>query len=397
MIKNKCFAVLLSLVSSVILLCSCDNTKPPEEGTYNVVSGGTSVTVTEESSPDYNTPSFTFDNMTTQYGYYQLSDSEKEIYNKIVESLSNFEPKIPLDCDAKTFEKILELIRIEQLSFSQVVDRSIGDFDSDAQKYNVDMQYRFTSVQIEQMNFEVQKKADEIMQGIKDDMTDYQMLKYFHDYLITNCESSTDDEYADTMYGTLIRKKALCEGYAKTFSYLCNRAGIPNMIVTGYTGVAHMWNMVQLDGKWYHVDVTWDNPDSRISEYFPDLILYQYFLTTDDVVENYREIYANLFTPPKADDQSMTYFNKENFAPEDYDDTLQILNKILPNVKGKNKRYMMLKFDSNDMYFRVYGLLTKPDENGKCVIDYYSAQNQIKITMTDYYSMDRIILFVFSY
>lgn len=397
MSKNKYFAVLLSMASSIALLCSCDNTKPPEEGTYNVVSGGTSITVTEEKSPDYNTPSFTFDNMTTHYGYYQLSDKEKEIYDQTVENLSRFEPHVPLDCDAKTFEKILELIRIEQLSFSQVVDRSIGEFDSDTQKYNVDIEYRFTPVQIEQMNFEVQKKADEIMQGITDDMNDYQKLKYFHDYLIINCESSTDDEYGDTMYGTLIRKKALCEGYAKTFSYLCNRAGIPNIIVTGYTGVAHMWNMVQLDGKWYHIDVTLDSPDARISEYFPDLILYQYFLTTDDVVENYREIYTNLFAPPNAEDTSMTYFNKENFAPDDYDDTLQILNKILPNVKAKNKHYMMLKFGSNDMYFRVYGLLTKPDENGKCVIDYYSAQNQIQITMTDYYSMDRIILFVFSY
>lgn len=398
MYKTKYFSALTAMLGiiSTLVLTSCDTNPNSTTDTYYIVSDGTSVSANEEEA-QHAPAKFMYDDMTTLYGYNQLSDRQKEIYDDVVQRLSHFEPTIPLEASSEEMEKILELIRIEQLSFSHVVGRSIGDFNTETQKYDINIEYRFTDVQLEQMNYEVVKKADSIMLGITDDMTDYDKLKYFHDYLITNTESNVNDEYSDTMYGTLIRKKALCEGYAKTFSYLCNRAGIKNLIVTGYTGVAHMWNMVKLGDKWYHVDVTWDNPDKRISEYFPDLIQYQYLLTTDDVIENHRNIDRDLFIPPVADDLSMSYFEQEDLNPANYDELLDLFNKRLPIVKDTKQKYMLLKFNSTDMYAKIVKLLTTPDDKNMCVIDYYSQRNGMRITLTDYYSMDRVLLLIFYY
>ncbi len=60
----------------------------------------------------------------------------------------------------------------------------------------------------------------------------------------------------------------VCEGYARAFKVLCDKAGIPCVLATGdargYKGgaeEAHMWNEVQMeDGKWYAVDATWNDP-----------------------------------------------------------------------------------------------------------------------------------------
>lgn len=93
-----------------------------------------------------------------------------------------------------------------------------------------------------------------------------------HDRLIASCRydqtaadsADPDREYpfAFTAYGALVEGKAVCEGYARAFSLLCRRVGIPCTTVNGVdlsTKTAHMWNLVTLDGEPYHVDVTWDD------------------------------------------------------------------------------------------------------------------------------------------
>lgn len=72
--------------------------------------------------------------------------------------------------------------------------------------------------------------------------------------------------YKSEADGPLVYGEALCEGYAKAFMYLCQSVGIQCFCVAGYAGEDHMWNMLQLDGEWYHMDATWD--DSGTYEYF---------------------------------------------------------------------------------------------------------------------------------
>ena len=59
----------------------------------------------------------------------------------------------------------------------------------------------------------------------------------------------------------------VCEGYAKAFKVLCDQLGVPAVCVSGLsdksrTGSGHMWNLAQIGGLWYLVDVTWDDSDT---------------------------------------------------------------------------------------------------------------------------------------
>jgi len=107
--------------------------------------------------------------------------------------------------------------------------------------------------------------------------TRYEQVKSLHDRL---CGMVTYGESAQARspYGALVEGTAVCEGYAKAFKMLCDAADIPCVIVTG-TGITsktaaggenHMWNYVQMeDGKWYAVDVTWDDqPDGIRRDFF---------------------------------------------------------------------------------------------------------------------------------
>ncbi len=58
---------------------------------------------------------------------------------------------------------------------------------------------------------------------------------------------------------------------------LMKAAGIPSEYVTGYAEGSHAWNIIQIDGAWYHVDTTWDDPTNKGGDY----IRYDYFLKSD--------------------------------------------------------------------------------------------------------------------
>lgn len=131
---------------------------------------------------------------------------------------------------------------------------------------------------------EINEKANNILGGAKGSR--YDKVKYIHDYLVDNAEyDQTSDANNGNIYGMLINRQAVCEGYSKAFQYLLNLLDIPNIIVYG-DGINsnnekefHSWNYVQMDdGKWYAVDVTWDDPIIIGNGKITDKIKHEYFL-----------------------------------------------------------------------------------------------------------------------
>lgn len=103
--------------------------------------------------------------------------------------------------------------------------------------------------------------------------TRYEKVKSIHDGI---CEMTTYTggvPMAHQPTGVFLNGQAVCEGYAEAFKLLCDRENIPCIIVVGTgNGGAHEWNYVQMeDGKWYGMDVTWDDQGARV--------YYDYFLT----------------------------------------------------------------------------------------------------------------------
>lgn len=109
-------------------------------------------------------------------------------------------------------------------------------------------------------------KANEIIKKIiKPSMTKKQKLKAIHDYIVKNCvyDDVRNRIPADdfTAYGCLVKKKAVCQGYAAAFNLLAQKAGIPSIAVCGDAGgSSHAWNYVKNGSSYYYIDTTWDDP-----------------------------------------------------------------------------------------------------------------------------------------
>ena len=114
----------------------------------------------------------------------------------------------------------------------------------------------------------------------------YEDIKMVHDYLVDNIEydTSLSKNNIYDVYGALINKVAVCEGYARSFKYILDEMGIPCVLVIG-TGTnsrgeteRHAWNYVEINGNWYAVDCTWDDPVVVGGGNLPQSSKYKYFL-----------------------------------------------------------------------------------------------------------------------
>lgn len=112
---------------------------------------------------------------------------------------------------------------------------------------------------------EVESIANEIVQNATGSR--YNKVLYVHDWLVDNLTYDTNASNKDNVYGALVDKKVVCEGYAEGLKYLLDKLNIPCVLVYGEgydeygNAESHAWNHVQMeDGNWYAVDPTWDDP-----------------------------------------------------------------------------------------------------------------------------------------
>lgn len=178
-----------------------------------------------------------------------------------------------LEVDARDSKGRLIVYTDEQLIYavSQGIDPVVSDTAPQIQEY-------------------YSKAKSIVSKIIKPGMTDLQKEKAIHDYIVNNTrydnenyERGTIPPESYTPYGVLIKGVAVCQGYAQATALLLNMAGVKTIVVTGsafngYVSGGHAWNIVQINGRYYHLDTTWDDPVTPTGK---DLLRYDYFNLSD--------------------------------------------------------------------------------------------------------------------
>ena len=111
-------------------------------------------------------------------------------------------------------------------------------------------------------------------------------IKKVHDWLIDAIEYDTSGTNANkyNIYGAMHDRKAVCEGYARTFKYVMEKLQVPCVLISGTaknsqeTTEAHAWNYVQIEEQWYAVDLTWDDSVITDNRKLTDTERYKFFL-----------------------------------------------------------------------------------------------------------------------
>lgn len=177
-----------------------------------------------------------------------------------------------------------------------------------------------------------------------------------HNYIVNNCEY---DKFSSsykifTCYGCLVENKAVCEGYSKAMQLLMNVVGINSITVVGSSkDEPHMWNIVKINDKCYHLDVTWDGVGG--------LGQYNYFNVNDEIIKKDHKINPTFDSKnnvdskirknsplPKCSELKDNYYEKNAVKISDLseDSENKIIEKLL-NIATAEKNYLYIKTVGN--------------------------------------------------
>ena len=186
---------------------------------------------------------------------------------------------------------------------------------------------------------------DEALAVIKPGMTDLDKALALHDYLVLHIAYAYKDYINGSLggnvyniYGALQEGKAVCQGYAYAYYILLNNVNIENRMVVS-NNMNHAWNMLKIDGKWYHVDVTWDDPVWDIL----GRVWHEYFMLSDAAIKEKEHYDWSSYDPeqetPVADsDKYKDYFWGNVNAAMWYQDGYWYYVDSIDYTKGAIKR-----------------------------------------------------------
>lgn len=164
--------------------------------------------------------------------------------------------------------------------------------------------YTLTKTQYDGMIKQLHVERDKVKALVKPWMSDLEIALVVQNHLVQHVAYDYDNYLSGTLprevytaYGALVHRKAVCNGYGRAYEYLMRDVlGIPTHYIVS-RDMNHGWNMVALDGDWYHVDTTWNDPVYDTLGYTRQL----YFLLSDQEIANIS--HRGWSAPVKAENQ----------------------------------------------------------------------------------------------
>ena len=112
--------------------------------------------------------------------------------------------------------------------------------------------------QIRQKQTALEQVISGVLAQVDPDWSDLEKALFLHDYLATHAQYDKTLQIRDA-YTILVEGTGVCQAYTLAYRLLLNRVNITSGTVTSRS-LNHIWNILLIDGNWYHVDVTWDDP-----------------------------------------------------------------------------------------------------------------------------------------
>lgn len=301
-----------------------------------------------------------------KYAYSTLTEKEKELYDAIVNGAENLRYKICSE-DAYTIE---EWTKIYMLVYNQ--EPHLFYMGS---KVKVGKLFYTTkdADEINRMQKAIDAAADKLVSEAAGKTSTFDKLKVFHDYLVLNStfelKEDGSEDYNASIYNAFgsgePQGNIQCAGYAKAMQYLCDKANIDCMVITGETtaGESHAWNVVDVDGVWYNLDATWDDPILKTPN--QKNLRYSYFLVPDKWIHNITHMHVNqkkmsnggyitFFTPPACTETAQNYFIKNGLVYNDKASADKAIREEIKKAAEAGSRSAHIMAGSKDVYDAIY-------------------------------------------
>lgn len=291
------------------------------------------------------------------YYYEHAAEEEKGVYERLLKGYYNMTEEISLEDFKITSERLKVVKKMVLYDHPELfwTNGTISYTTSDDVIKKVYLEFTMNSSQRKSCQIEIDQAMAEYTKVLRGRMKDYDAALKIYVRMINlldydsvtleqverNQKRGMHDEkqpdHLRSVYGALVMKKAVCAGYAKGFQYIIQSLGIECLSVVGpCKGLgAHQWNIIRLNGQYYHIDVTWGDHSNTDSSKSHEGVSYNYFCLTEKEIKKSRSI-DPLIPVPHCSATKCNYFRLKNVYIQEYD--LGNLISLVRNQLSLRKR-----------------------------------------------------------
>lgn len=378
--SKKTAAAIIAVVLALVAVHNFRRAYP--EITWPVITSSLS----EPESPSSNGSPYKF--------YYDnLTVTEKQAYNMILDKIYDMPDKILVpDLNEEELDNVFSALLSDNPDLFFLGRKCSVKAELWNDFFSVD--YIIEKEDYEKQKAELDAACDKVIASLTNRNSQYQTELEIHNYIIDHCSYKIEKKnfVYSSAYGCLVNGVAACEGYSKAAKLLFDRVGIESALISGTAttskeaGGAHMWNIVNIDGSYYHLDCTWDDPVTPGK----NMRLYTYFNLSDEAIG---KTHFNFSIDPGCVSTGANYYEKNSLTFPNYSsaDNSKLKETIINQYKA-GERQIQINFANEKSYKSaisslidksgIYNVLKSAKINGKTVWDKFEGYYDNKDTYT---------------
>ncbi len=309
------------------------------------------------------------------YHYYEnLNDNLRKAYEKLLkgvmameESINLEEYKIPLDAIGDLWHSLLndhpEIHWVNPYKGCRYTYNTEAPYDI----VTLSPPYCISREEREERQREIDDELPKFLEGIMDDTGDFETALQVYKNMAKEIDydsleldrqkrrreafsqSKKEDMEPDDLrniYGALVEKRTVCAGYARAYQYILQQLGMESIYVVGECvgGETHAWNIINMEGNYYHVDVTWGDGSNTDPSRGGKYCSYGYFGLNDKDIRLSRTI--NDSPPaPACTENFCNYFVRMGLYFKAYDH-IAVKQKLAEMLSEAERTRVDLRFES---------------------------------------------------
>ena len=287
-----------------------------------------------------------------KFYYDRLDDIEKHAYNEILSNIYDMPEKVRIPAiDGEQLNKVFSALLSDNPDLFFVGRKCTlsakGLFTFCSVEYYIDKEtYNVQKAELEEV-------CDKIVSSLGKTDDEFFTELEIHDYIIENCAYRIEQgEFVySSVYGALVNGEAACEGYSKAAKLLFDKVGMESAVVSGISDNTqdpegpHMWNAVKVNGDFYYLDCTWDDP---VNEKGEDMVMYAYFNLNDEMIASTHSDFSYDFGCAETKEN---YYIKTGRFFETYDRSDESrLSTLIAKVLNESGNIVQVRFGSKSAY-----------------------------------------------
>ena len=251
--------------------------------------------------------------------YEKLNKEQQKVYFAMKEGLENMQDSFPvLRLSGKELSDIYFMVRLDNPKLFYSVTFKYKYYE-DSTYVELIPEYLFTKDKLKEHRAAMESRIKKLAkQAEKLDEKGKEL--FIHDFICENVHyDKLKKEYSHEIIGALGNGVAVCEGMAKAVKALCDELNIWCIVALAEANpdknvkYRHAWNIVKIDGKYYHLDATFDNTLTK------DVVIRHDYVNLADK-QIFRDHENLVWKCPSCDDNDHFYYKEKKVSWTTYDE-----------------------------------------------------------------------------